>query len=134
MTDDTPLPGLVSAGGGRPLHLVGAAQLDGWLGTQPAAVQAWVRGHGFQAGPHTALVLPDADGAPAAAVLGIGDPHDPASYGHAPHAPPAGPWQLARGHEPGTAAAVQLGWGPRADPTSRHRTPRRAPAQPCVAG
>ncbi|WP_027069735.1 leucyl aminopeptidase family protein [Novilysobacter defluvii] len=134
MTDDTSLPGLVSAGGGRPLHVVGAAQLDRWLGTQPAAVQAWVRGHGFQAGPHTALVLPGPDGAPAAAVLGIGDPHDPASYGHAAHALPAGPWQLAGGHDPVTVAALQLGWGLGAYRFTRYRTPRREPAQLCIEG
>lgn len=134
MIDDTSLPGLVAGTGGLPLHLVAPGQLDDWLATQPAAVQAWVRGHGFRAGPHTALVLPGEDGAPGGAVLGIADPHDPASYGHAAHALPEATWQLAGGHDPVTVGALQLGWGLGAYRFARYRKPRRGPARLALGG
>src|SRR5690606_7847995 len=131
---DTLLPGLVPGGEGLPLYLLGRAQLEDWLSSQPEGIRAWIHGHHFEARPHTALVLPGPDGAPAAAVLGIGDPHDPASYGHAAHALPAGPWQLAGGHDSVTVAALQLGWGLGAYRFTRYRTPRREPAQLCNEG
>jgi len=67
-----------------PLHLVDAARFPAWKATQPAAVQAWIDAHGFRGDALTHLVLPGADGAPAAAVAGLGDPQDPASLGHLP--------------------------------------------------
>ena len=134
MTQLDPLPGLVHDGDGSPLHLVAAAQLDAWLETQPETIRAWVHGHGFQAKPHTALVLPGADGAPAGAVLGIGDPHDPGSYGHAAYALPAATWRLAGSHDPMTVGALQLGWGLGAYRFGRYRKLRREPARLLVEG
>ncbi|WP_343223461.1 leucyl aminopeptidase family protein [Lysobacter sp. GX 14042] len=134
MTDPALLPGLVPGGDGLPLHLVGAAQLEDWLSRQPDGIGAWVRGHGFQARPHTALVLPGSDGAPAGAVLGIGDPHDPASYGHAAHALPAACFRLAGTHDPVTVAALQLGWGLGAYRFARYRKPAREPARLVLDG
>jgi len=67
-----------------PLHLVDAARFPAWKAAQPAAAQAWIDAHGFKGDALTQLVIPGANGAPAAAVAGIGDPQDPASLGHLP--------------------------------------------------
>jgi leucyl aminopeptidase len=65
-----------------PLHLVDAARFPAWKAAQTAPVQAWIDAHGFKGDALTFLVLPGADGAPAAAVAGIADAQDPSSLGH----------------------------------------------------
>jgi leucyl aminopeptidase len=111
------------------LHLVHADKLDAWLQRQPAATTAWLAAHGFDGTPGSLLVLPDADGGIAGAVIGIGDPLDPSSYGHAPQALPAGDWQLEGALDAATRAALQLGWGLGAYRYGRFRGPSRAPAR-----
>ena len=133
MTDSL-LPGLVPGGEGLPLHLLRASQLEDWLSSQSEGTRAWIRGHRFEARPHTALLLPGPDGAPAGAVLGIADPHDPASYGHAAHALPAASFRLAGTHDPVTIGALQLGWGLGAYRFARYRKPAREPARLVLEG
>jgi leucyl aminopeptidase len=58
--------------GSRPLWLVTEESLAGWLGKQPPAAAAWVREHGFAAEKHRVLSYPDASGAIAGAVVGLG--------------------------------------------------------------
>jgi len=115
--------------GSRTLHLVGKDGLAAWRATQPAGVAAWLDAHGFDASPGSCLVLPGADGVPAAAVLGIGDPLDPCAYAHAPCALPAGDWAPAG--DPGADAlrALQLGWGLGSYDFARYRKARPARAR-----
>jgi leucyl aminopeptidase len=85
--------------------------------------------HGFDASPGTMLALPGGDGTLAGAVLGIGDPLDPFSYAHAPHALPAGDWQVIGDLDAATRNALQLGWGLGSYRYTRYRDPPRAPAR-----
>ena len=115
--------------GARPLHLVGQRSLEAWRGGQPTGVAAWLDAHGFDASAGSCLVIPGDDGAPAAAVVGIGDPLDPCSYAHAPRALPAGDWTPAG--DPGADAlrALQLGWGLGSYDFARYRKARPARAR-----
>src|SRR5690606_28658870 len=101
---------------------------------QPTGVPAWLDAHGFDASAGSCLVIPGNDGAPAAAVLGIGDPLDPCSYAHAPRALPAGDWTPAS--EPGADAlrALQLGWGLGSYDFARYRKARPARARLALDG
>jgi leucyl aminopeptidase len=118
-----------AADGTRPLSLVSRDGLDGWLLKQPQALAQWLLAHGFDAAPGTLLALPGGDGSLAGAVLGIGDPLDPYSYAHAPHALPPGDWQVSGEIDTATRNALQLGWGLGSYRYTRFRTPPRAPAR-----
>ena len=80
----------------RPLYIVAEADLSAWLATQPAAMGAWVQATGFKAALGAVLLLPDASGQVAAAVVGYGSPSARARsrFGVAPAATtlPAGDW------------------------------------------
>ena len=95
-----------------PLHLVDVARFPAWKAGQPATAQAWIEAHGFRGDAFTQLVIPGADGAPAAAVAGIGDPQDPASFGHLPSALPPAVFRIA-GDSPVAVPPDRalLGWG-----------------------
>lgn len=112
-----------------PLHVIEKAGLSAWRDTQAGAIQAWLDAQGFDAAPGTAHVLPGPDGALVGAVVGIGDPLDPASYGHAPFALPQRVWRVAGELTAPTLAALQLGWGLGSYRFSRYKQPSRAPAQ-----
>ena len=113
----------------RPLYLVGRDGLERWRERQPQPLAQWLAAHGFDASPGAALALPGGDGMLAGAVLGIGDPLDPYSYAHAPHALPSGDWQVAGDIDAATRNALQLGWGLGSYRYSRYRDPARAPAR-----
>ena len=95
----------------RPLHLVDKAGFGAWRDAQPAAVQAWLAAHRFDASPGSVLAWAGADGAIAGAVAGTGDALDPFAYAHAPAALPAGDWTLATDLDAEARKALQLGWG-----------------------
>jgi len=78
-----------------PLYLLDATRFPAWRDAQSPRVRAWVEAHGFKGDALSVLVLPGDDGAPAAAVAGIGDPLDPASLGHLPTLLPALSFRLA---------------------------------------
>jgi leucyl aminopeptidase len=94
-----------------PLHLVDAARFPGWRDAQDARTQAWVDAHGFRGDPLTHLLLPGADGAPAAAVAGLGDPQDPTALGHLPALLPPLAFRLAPGPVAMPADRALIGWG-----------------------
>ncbi|QDH71170.1 leucyl aminopeptidase family protein [Marilutibacter alkalisoli] len=137
-----------------PLHVTTRGGFNDWLQAQPATVQAWVGAQGFDGSAGSALVLPDAEGAMAGAVIGVEDPLDPCAYGHAPFALPARSWSLATEPDasasddsapgdstpgdstpgdstPGNSrrAALELGWGLGSYRFTRYKAPLRAPAQ-----
>ena len=115
--------------GARPLHLVGKEGLDAWRAAQPAGVAAWLDAHGFDASPGSCLVVPGEGGAPAAAVLGVGDLLDPCAYAHAPRALPAGDWTPAGEYGADALRALQLGWGLGSYDFDRYRKARPARAR-----
>jgi leucyl aminopeptidase len=95
-----------------PLHLVDAARFPAWRDAQPAPVRAWVEAHGFKGDALTQLVIPGADGAPAAAVAGISDPQDPASIGHLPVLLPPVAFRIAADSPVAMPAdRALIGWG-----------------------
>lgn len=112
-----------------PLHVVSRATLVEWRGMQVPAVAAWLDAQGFDGGPGTAVAWAASDGQLAGAVLGIGDPLDPYSYGHAPLTLPARSWQLADTHHATALAALRLGWGLGCYRFTRYKQPPRLPAQ-----
>jgi leucyl aminopeptidase len=116
-----------------PLHIVTRVDFAEWRAAQPAPVGAWIDAQAFDGGAYTALVVPDADGNIAAAVIGVGDRLDPTCYGHAPFALPARAWRVAGNLDPAETAALQLGWGLGSYRFSRYKQPLRAPATLVVA-
>ena len=113
----------------RALHLVRREGHEEWRARQPAATAQWLIAHGFDASPGASLVLPAGDGAVDGAVLGIGDPHDPHSYSHAPFALPPGDWEVREALDDEARKALQLGWGLGAYRFDRYRMLPRPPAR-----
>lgn len=111
-----------------PLHVVEHARFQEWLTTQPPAVGSWAKAQDFDASPGSTLLIPAAEGGLAGAVLGIGDPLDPFSYGHAAYSLPPRAFRLADRITSSMRAAVELGWGLGAYRFSRYRKPSRLPA------
>jgi leucyl aminopeptidase len=112
-----------------PLSVVAAGGFAAWRTAQPAAVQAWADAHGFD-GRAGVLLLPGADGAPAAALLGVGsDRLDPYSYAHAPSLLPARGFRLSHALPAEELACLQLGWGLGSFRDTRWRDAARAPAE-----
>ena len=95
----------------RPLHLVDKAGFGAWRDAQPAAVQAWLAAHRFDASPGSVLAWAGADGAIAGAVAGVGDLLDPFAYSPAAMALPGGDWQAVGTLDGEARKALQLGWG-----------------------
>jgi leucyl aminopeptidase len=66
-----------------PLWLLHEAEIDAWREAQPAAVARWIGQQNFKAEKHRVLLLPDADGAIAGAVAGLGRRQGELSLWHA---------------------------------------------------
>ena len=95
-----------------PLHPVDAATFAGWRDAQSAHCRAWLDAHGFRGDPGSLLVIPGENGAPAAAVAGLGDPTDPASLGHLPLLLPPLAFRIAVDGPLAVAPdRALLGWG-----------------------
>lgn len=58
----------------RPLVLLTPEGLKTWLADQPPAVRSWTDANAFTAKAGACLVVPDADGVPCMALVGLGDP------------------------------------------------------------
>ena len=113
-----------------PLVLLDHASLTGWLTQQHAAIGRWAQAQAFTAEAGSALLVPDADGAPRCALAGIGDVADPYVCAHLPFALPPGDYRLdprsPHAVDPGT---LLLGWGLGAYRFERYRAAQRAPAR-----
>jgi leucyl aminopeptidase len=121
MSDDSTSP--------RTLHCIRREEFEAWRARQPATVGQWLQAHGFEAAPGSALLLPGGDGNIDGAVIGIGDPHDPLSYAHAPFGLPPGDWEVRGELDEDARRALQLGWGLGAYRFDRYRTLPRLPAR-----
>ena len=111
-----------------PLHVLEREQFAAWREGLAPALQSWVDAQQFVAAAGALVLLPGEQGI-AGAALGIGDPHDPYSYAHAPHGLPPGDWALASSLDDVATAALHLGWGLGSYRFNRYRKPAREPAR-----
>ncbi len=97
-----------------PLHVVSPDTLDAWLDTRPGPTAGWVRHAGFAAAPGATLLLPDAEGRPAGALIGRGSEAQRArsrfDVGAAVATLPEGVWSLEDGLAAEDAAEAGLGY------------------------
>lgn len=119
---------LTAEGEGRPLWLLTESSLPEWLASQPPAVSAWLKAHGFQAEKYRILPLPGADGSIAGAVVGLGSPASLSALtlwhasGLADRLPP-GNYKLATALPASAATHFVLGWLVGGYRFSRYRNP-----------
>lgn len=97
-----------------PLFVVDQNTCDSWLEQQPAPVANWARANGFSGASGQALLVPDATGAPALALLGYGNAAQrarkrfPLAEGAAKL--PTGDYRIVEGLPEDQAATEALGW------------------------
>ena len=117
-----------------PLIALDATTLPRYLAKQSERIQRWVAAQGFVADANTVLLLPDADGAPMAALVGVADAGDPFALAACPFALPPGTYALNKlglnndGLRIDLANAI-VGWGLGAYRYERYRKQARAPAR-----
>ncbi|MGQ0801394.1 MAG: leucyl aminopeptidase family protein [Pseudomarimonas sp.] len=100
------------------------------LSAQPANTVRWAQAQGFLAEPGSVLCVPDPAGGIGSVIVGIGDPLDPYSIGHAPFGLPVGDYRLVTGsNHPMSLSTALLGWGLGAYRFERYRKGARAPAR-----
>ena len=117
-----------------PIIALDAATLPKYLAKHPERVRRWVEVQGFTADANTVLLLPDADGAPMAALAGVGDASDPFALAACPFALPPGIYALGKLGVNNEGLRIEmgnaiLGWGLGAYRFERYRKPARAPAR-----
>jgi leucyl aminopeptidase len=97
-----------------PLHVVSPDTLNGWLKAQPGPAAGWVRHAGFAAAPGATLLLPDAEGRPAGALVGRGSEAQRArtrfDVGAAVATLPEGVWAFGHGLAAEDADEAALGY------------------------
>jgi leucyl aminopeptidase len=99
-----------SARGAIPLHAVKADSLKRWLPTRGKREAEWLRAASFTAKEYELLLVPNATGRLAAAVLGLGAGHDPLALAALSESLPHGTYAL--GDVPPEVGGVRgaLGW------------------------
>ena len=112
-----------------PLIALDAATLPAYVAKQPERVRRWVAAQGFVAEANSVLLLPDAEGAPLAALVGVGDASDPFVLAACPFALPPGTYALNSTGLRIEPAVALLGWGLGAYRFERYRKAARAPAR-----
>ncbi len=126
---------LTSRGAGAvPITPLAEADLESWLGRQPARTAAWVRSLRFAAKPGTVCLLPG-EGGPLERVLAGVDPAEgPFAYGGLPLTLPEGRYRLdpdpaaEAANLPGQAHAAALGWALGSYDFARYRPARGFPS------
>ncbi|HEY2347188.1 MAG TPA: leucyl aminopeptidase family protein [Xanthomonadaceae bacterium] len=117
-----------------PLIALDAASLPKYLDKQPERVRRWVEATGFKADASTNLLVPGEDGAPHAALAGVGDVRDPFALGACPFGLPPGIYALSKLGVNNEGLRIELGeailgWGLGAYRFERYRKAARAPAR-----
>lgn len=97
------------AAGQLPVHLVAEGDFAGWLEGRDAGTRAWIEAHRYKGEAGKALLLPGPDGAPAAAVLGLGKNPDLWTFAGLT-ALPALNWRIEGLDDPALATAAATGW------------------------
>jgi leucyl aminopeptidase len=98
-----------------PIWLLRESEVAAWRAQQPPAVAAWVEAHQFSGERHRMLVLPDAAGAVAGVLLGLGagpgvDALSPWQVAGLPDKLPPGVYRFASDMAEGSATHAVLGW------------------------
>jgi leucyl aminopeptidase len=99
-----------SAKGAVPLHAVKAADLKRWLGGRAKREAEWLKSAGFAAKEGELLLVPDASGGLAAAVLGLGKGHDSLALAQFSESLPQGSYRLGDVAEGFGGANAALAW------------------------
>jgi leucyl aminopeptidase len=98
----------------RPVVLVPAADTAAWLERAEPAARAWLGGQDFRGERGRLVILPDASGAPAGAVLGLGEASSTVDpwfiAGLVDRLPPGAPWRLEGALDAADATHACLGW------------------------
>jgi leucyl aminopeptidase len=98
----------------RPIHLVYEETLEQWRGAQSELTRNWLSANGFKAERYKLVLVPQADGALGAVVLGLGRRgREPLSCWHASALPdrlPDGYYHLAQPLAPHLALQFAYGW------------------------
>jgi leucyl aminopeptidase len=132
----------VASDNALPLWLLAEGAVDEWLATQAPATVQWVQAAGFKGERHRFMLLPNPDGSPAGAILGLGKLTAPAELslwhtaGLADKLPAATDFHCVTPLERGAATQVALGFlcgHYRFDRYRRVTTPNR-PARLVVPG
>lgn len=97
-----------------PLHVLSEDALTGWSADQPAAVQNWIGANGFTGALGQSLVIADAEGEPAMALVGYGTPkvrlRGRFHLAGAATALPEGSYEIVSGLPEDAAETEALGW------------------------
>jgi leucyl aminopeptidase len=114
------------AAGQLPVHLVAEGDFAGWLEGRDAGTRAWVAAHRYKGEAGKVLLLPGGDGAPAAAVLGLGKTPDLWTFA-ALTSLPALAWRIDGLDDPELATAAAIGWALGTYEFRRYRKPAEGP-------
>ncbi len=117
-----------------PVIALDAATLPAYLAKQPEGVRRWVAMQEFVADPNTVLLVPNADGTPHAALVGVADVDDPFALAACPFGLPPGVYALSKLGVANEGLRIELGnailgWGLGAYRFERYRKATRAPAR-----
>ncbi|MFM7709069.1 MAG: hypothetical protein ACKO9D_13840, partial [Gammaproteobacteria bacterium] len=98
-----------------PIWLLRESDVAAWREAQPPAVAAWVAAHRFNGERHRVLVLPDAQGAVAGVLSGLGagpgvESLSPWQVAGLPDRLPPGVYRFAQEMTGGAATHAVLGW------------------------
>lgn len=110
-----------AAEGAVPLHLIAAADLDGWAKAQPPALRAFAMAVGFSAEPGKVLLAPDAEGRLAHVAVGAASNDAFALAPLSAGALPPGDYVLAAPPKGVSLEALMLGWADGAYRFSRYK-------------
>ncbi len=111
-----------------PLIAIAAPSLDAALSALPAAVAAFAKSAGFTGKSGEILLVPGATGKLKCALFGLGAGTDPYVFGAAPHALPAGVYEIEGAPEALDPTLIALGWAMGAYVFDRYKPAKREPA------
>ncbi len=117
----------------RPIWTVPAGRYRDWLASQPAHVRAWLEGTSFEPKAGRSALLPDAESAPAGALLLLSEPPEPWDFAALRERLPAGDWRLEAGRESLDVGQVALGWALASYRFDRYRKSESKPVRLAIA-
>lgn len=102
--------------GSTPIHLLHEEDLEQWRAAQSDSARNWLSANHFKAERHRIVLLPDAQGRPACAAMGLGrksSSHEPYFWHGAalPDRLPDGHYHLVEALDASAASQLTCGWG-----------------------